>query len=96
MRNPEPSGQRITIQYNNSRMKIVLLLIVFVLAGLYPADAQQSKIPRVGIVFAGGPRDVAARITAFRAGLKELGYAEGKNINILDRYAEGKLERIPG
>jgi putative ABC transport system substrate-binding protein len=77
-------------------MYSVVLLIAFLLAGPYPAEAQQSKVPRIAIVFAGGPRAVAARIAAFRAGLNELGYTEGKNIIIVDRYAEGRLERIPG
>ena len=59
------------------------------------AQTRQPKIPRVGIIFAGGSGAVAARIAAFRGGLTELGYTEGKNIIIEDRYAEGKLDRIP-
>ena len=75
-------------------MKAGLLLIAFVLASTHLAEAQ-SKIPRVAILFAGSPTAVAARIGAFRAGLNELGYREGKNIIIEDRYADGTLDRIP-
>ena len=58
------------------------------------AEAQQpTKIPRIG--FLGySPSAIAARIEAFRQGLRELGYVEGKNIVIEWRYAEEKPERM--
>jgi ABC-type uncharacterized transport system substrate-binding protein len=59
-----------------------------------PAQAQQpTKIPRIGLLRAGSPPDPLAE--AFREGLRELGYVEGKNIVIEYRWAEGRNERLP-
>src|SRR5215510_10224513 len=62
----------------------------------FSTEAQQpKKVPRIG--FLGGESSFfyAVRIDAFRQGLNELGYIEGKNIVIEYRYAEGKLDRLP-
>ena len=60
------------------------------------ADAQQqAKVPRIGYLGTASPSAVSARVEAFRQGLRELGYAEGKNIVIEWRYAEGKLDQLP-
>jgi len=57
-------------------------------------EAQQpKKAPRIG--WLGAARTSAPRMEAFRQGLHELGYAEGKNIFIEYRYAEGKLDQLP-
>ena len=62
-----------------------------------PAEAQQpTKIPRIGFLAAASRSTIAARIEAFRQGLRELGYVEGKNIVIEWRSAEGKPDRLPG
>jgi putative ABC transport system substrate-binding protein len=66
------------------------------LAPSFPVGAQQpTKIPRIGFLIAASPSSVSARLEAFRQGLRELGYVEGKNIVIEWRYAEGKLDRLP-
>jgi putative tryptophan/tyrosine transport system substrate-binding protein len=58
-------------------------------------DAQPSKkIPRIGFLIGTSPSAVVSRIEAFRQGLHELGYVEGKNIVIEWRYAEGKVDRL--
>ena len=73
-----------------------ILGAVVLLAVAVIAEAQQpKKVPRKGYLEAPPPSAVAARTEAFRQGLRELGYAEGKNIVIEYRYAEGKSERIP-
>jgi putative ABC transport system substrate-binding protein len=60
------------------------------------AEAQQpKKVPRIASLGGASPAPIAYRIEAFRQGLRELGYVEGKNIFIEYRYAEGKLDRLP-
>ncbi len=61
-----------------------------------PAQAQQpTKIARIGYLSPGDPVSRGYRIEAFRQGLKELGYIEGKNIIIEYRFAEARSERLP-
>jgi len=74
----------------------VLTLYVLLLALCFPAEAQvPKKIPLVGFIVPGSPSSYAARIEAFQQSLRDLGYVEGKNINIEYRYAEGKFDRVP-
>jgi putative ABC transport system substrate-binding protein len=62
----------------------------------FSLDAEQmGKISQIGFLAANSPSSNAARLKAFREGLRELGYVEGKNINIDLRYADGKLDRLP-
>jgi putative ABC transport system substrate-binding protein len=61
-----------------------------------PAEAQQSgKISRIGFLGAGSRSTPSPSREAFRHGLRDLGYVEGKNILIEERYAEGKSDRFP-
>jgi ABC-type uncharacterized transport system substrate-binding protein len=58
-------------------------------------EAQQpTKIPRIAFLSSTSPSNISARVEAFRQGLRELGYVEGKNIVIEWRYAEGKADRL--
>ena len=60
------------------------------------AQAQQPrKIARIGYLSPGDPVSRTYRTEAFRQGLKELGYIEGKNIIIEYRFAEARPERLP-
>jgi putative ABC transport system substrate-binding protein len=73
----------------------ILVAVVLLALGVI-ADAQQpTKIPRIGHLNTATHFAIAERIEAFRQGLRELGYVEGKNIVIEWRYAEGKLDRLP-
>jgi putative tryptophan/tyrosine transport system substrate-binding protein len=75
---------------------LISVLCALLLAVSVPVQAQQAKkVPRIGFLntlsFSSGP----ARTEAFRQGLRELGYVEGKNIVIEWRSAEGKVDQVP-
>jgi len=60
-----------------------------------PSRAQQPGMPVIGYL---GPESVApfaSRLSAFRKGLAETGFAEGRNVAIEFRWAEGQYERLP-
>ncbi len=62
----------------------------------FASFAQQSgKVWRVGVLGAGSPSGWAPMVEALRAGLRELGYIEGSNINIDYRWADGQYDRLP-
>jgi putative tryptophan/tyrosine transport system substrate-binding protein len=78
-----------------NRPALPLALVFLSLALGCPAQAQQvKKAPRIGFLAITSPRDMSLRMAAFRHGLRELGYIEGKTIVVDDRYAEGKLDRL--
>ena len=79
------------------KKKVIGLALAALLFALsLPAAAQQpTKIPRIGYLTGASLSSMSARIEAFRQGLRELGYAEGKNIVIEWRAAEEKLDRLP-
>jgi putative tryptophan/tyrosine transport system substrate-binding protein len=75
---------------------IVVLLVGLALAYIHPAEAQQAKkIPRIGFLGAASASALTSQLDAFRQGLHELGYIEGKNIVVEYRYADAKVDRVP-
>jgi len=72
----------------------IWLLVTGLLTTAAPVNAQQPKLIRIGILVAGPASAVSTRVEAFRRGLSERGYVEGKNIAIEYRYGEGKPERM--
>src|SRR5215471_12442274 len=74
-----------------------LALGAIVLAFSCPAEAQQQpkKVPQIGVLAPFSAASGANRLDAFRQGLRDLGYVEGKNITIEYRYTEGGLDQLP-
>ena len=59
------------------------------------ARAQQPKVYRVGFLLGATGEAVASLFHALKEGLRERGYVEGRNIAFVERYGNGKLERLP-
>ena len=59
------------------------------------ARAQQPAMPVIGFLSARSAKDSAINVAAFAKGLEETGFAEGKNLSIEYRFAEGQLDRLP-
>ncbi len=75
---------------------LIWLLATILLTTARSAEAQQPmKVPRIGFLTTTPLSANLARIEAFRQGLRELEYVEGKNIVIEWRFAEGKADRLP-
>src|SRR6266404_69562 len=91
------TGTRHKATDNSKRTKVlgfVVCAMLFALCAL--AEAQQTKkIPRIGYLTTSFLSEVTGRVDALRQGLRQLGYLEGKNINIEYRYGEGKPDRLP-
>src|SRR5438105_12380979 len=76
--------------------EIVDVGATFVMWGVAARAQQPNKSPRIGFLVPASLSAVAARADAFRDGLRDLGYVEGRNVAIEWRSAEGKLDRLQG
>jgi putative ABC transport system substrate-binding protein len=73
---------------------IVLCLLPTVFLPTGSLEAQQpAKAPRIGYMHNGSKSDASDE--AFRQGLRDFGYIDGKNVVVESRYPEGKLDRLP-
>ena len=73
-----------------------LALVAMLFALCASAEAQQTgKIPRIGFLDSSTASGMAVLLDVFRQELTKLGWAEGKNITLEYRFAEGKSERLP-
>jgi putative tryptophan/tyrosine transport system substrate-binding protein len=77
------------------RREFIRLLSSTVVAWPLTARAQQSAMPVVGFINSGSPTPFARSVEAFRRGLSETGFVEGKNVAIEYRWAEGQYNRLP-
>lgn len=75
--------------------KFLLLCAMLCVLGIPTAGQPAEKLARIGWLASGSPSSVAPLTGAFRQGLRELGYVEGKSFAIEYRYAEGQLDRLP-
>jgi putative ABC transport system substrate-binding protein len=98
------SSKRVSGSYSDNRKAAIqnpkwpgLSVIAFVLlvAGAAVEAQQAKKVPRIGFLSTATASSMITRVEAFRQGLRELGYVEGKNIVIEYRYAEGKFDHLP-
>ncbi|PYN73043.1 MAG: ABC transporter substrate-binding protein [Candidatus Rokuibacteriota bacterium] len=73
----------------------VILTLSLALAPLALEAQQPGKVPRVGVLLTGDQSRHLTHVEAFRQGLRERGYVEGKNVVIEYRFGDGKLDRLP-
>jgi hypothetical protein len=59
------------------------------------AQAQQAPMPMVGFLHSASVRNYELLVNAFREGLANAGYVEGRNVTIEYRWAESQLDRLP-
>jgi putative ABC transport system substrate-binding protein len=78
-----------------NRRQFISLLGGAAMAWPVTVRAQQPAMPVVGFLDVGSAAERAYLVAAFRKGLAESGFAEGRNISIEFRWAEGNYERLP-
>ena len=67
----------------------------WVIAWPFAVRAQQATTPLIGFLSSRSPNESEALGAAFRQGLAEGGYAEGQNVHLAFRWAEGRYDRLP-
>src|SRR5262245_18256780 len=79
-----------------SALGCLIVLSVRLLAAPLAAEAQPpAPVPRLGLLLPGSAAGYASRLEAFRHGLRDLGYVEGRTITLESRFADGQAARLP-
>src|SRR5262252_10713368 len=76
----------------------VVMALIGGAAAVWPraARAQQPAMPVIGFLSSLSQEQTTHLVAALRRGLNEIGYVEGQNLAIENRYADGQYDRLPG
>src|SRR5262249_16422332 len=83
------------MQFGQLKRRDFIALLGGAAAWPVAARAQQSALPGVGFLDGWAPEGFDPYVAAFRQGLSETGYVEGKRVTIEYRWAQGEYNRLP-